>query len=90
MRIDYRNYRQPMVIWTMLGVVAMALRRGAVRPTGQRRVALAACSGPLGVQPSELAKIAVIFCTAALLERRMDRIDEIELLTAADRAHRRG
>src|SRR3982751_4093647 len=33
--------------------------------------------GPLGVQPSELAKIAVIFCTAALLERRMDRIDEI-------------
>ena len=33
--------------------------------------------GPLGVQPSELAKIAVIFCTAALLERRMDRIDEV-------------
>ena len=33
--------------------------------------------GSLGVQPSELAKIAVIFCTAALLERRMDRIDEV-------------
>ena len=33
--------------------------------------------GPLGVQPSELAKIAVIFFTAALLERRMDRIDEV-------------
>ena len=32
--------------------------------------------GPLGVQPSELAKIAIIMFTAALLERRMDRIDE--------------
>ena len=51
-------------------------RRGAVRAAGQRRVALALL-GALGVQPSELAKIAVIFFTAALLERRMDRIDEV-------------
>jgi cell division protein FtsW len=33
--------------------------------------------GPLGVQPSELAKIVVILFIAALLERRMDRIDEL-------------
>ena len=76
MRIDYRNYRQPVVIWTALG-------RGrpsrwspccsAARSTARR----AGCSfGPLGVQPSELAKIAVIVFIAALLERRMDRIDE--------------
>jgi cell division protein FtsW len=32
--------------------------------------------GGLGVQPSELAKIVVIVFMAALLERRMDRIDE--------------
>jgi cell division protein FtsW len=32
--------------------------------------------GGLGVQPSELAKIVVIVFIAALLERRMDRIDE--------------
>jgi cell division protein FtsW len=76
MRIDYRNYRQPTVIWAMLGVVSLALVAVLFgRPVnGASRWLLL---GSLGVQPSELAKIAVIFCTAALLERRMDRIDEI-------------
>jgi cell division protein FtsW len=32
--------------------------------------------GPLGIQPSELAKIIIIFFIAALLERRMERLDE--------------
>jgi cell division protein FtsW len=76
MRIDYRTYRQPAVIWTALAVVTMSLVavlfgrsiNGATRWLG---------IGPLGVQPSELAKIAVIFFMAALLERRMDRIDEL-------------
>jgi cell division protein FtsW len=76
MRIDYRNYRQPLVIWTMLAVVCAALVavlfgrpvNGASRWLGL---------GPLGVQPSELAKIAVILCTAALLEQRMERIDDV-------------
>ena len=75
MRIDYRTYRQPVVIWTVLGAVAVALVvvlfgrevKGATRWLG---------IGPLGIQPSELAKIAVIMFIAALLERRMERIDE--------------
>ena len=33
--------------------------------------------GGIGVQPSELAKLAVVLFTAAILERRMDRIDEV-------------
>jgi cell division protein FtsW len=76
MRIDYRSYRQPTVIWAMLGVVCVALVAVLFgRPVnGASRWLLL---GSLGVQPSELAKIAVVFCTAALLERRMDRIDEI-------------
>jgi cell division protein FtsW len=76
MRIDYRNYRQPVVIWTMLAVVCAALvavlfGRPVNGPSRWRGL------GPLGVQPSELAKIAVILCTAALLEQRMERIDDV-------------
>ncbi len=75
MRIDYRTYRQPAVIWTALSVVGLALVAvlfGRSINGATRWISL----GPLGVQPSELAKIAVIFFIAALLERRMDRIDE--------------
>ncbi len=76
MRIDYRTYRQPIVIWTGLALVTVALvavlfatpRNGATRWLGV---------GSLGIQPSELAKMAVIVFMAALLERRMDRIDEL-------------
>ncbi|MGB2716938.1 MAG: putative lipid II flippase FtsW [Vicinamibacterales bacterium] len=76
MRIDYRNYRQPAVIWMGLALVGIALVgvlfgrpvKGATRWLN---------IGPFGVQPSELAKIAVIIFTAALLERRMERIDEV-------------
>src|SRR6185295_18749766 len=59
MRIDYRHYRRPAVIWTALIAVALALLavlfgrpvNGANRWIGV---------GPLGVQPSEFAKIAVV------------------------------
>jgi cell division protein FtsW len=76
MRVDYRNYRQPAVIWTALALVGVALVvvLFAPRVNGATRwIGL----GPLGIQPSELAKIAVILFMAALLERRMERIDEV-------------
>ena len=77
MRIDYRTYRDPAVIWTLLGIVTIALvavlfgtrRNGATRW-------LSITSG-IGVQPSELAKLAIIIFTAAVLERRMHRIDDV-------------
>ena len=75
MRIDYRHYRQPVVIWTGVVLVTLALIavlfgrpvKGATRWLG---------IGGLGIQPSELAKIVVVIFIAALLERRMDRIHE--------------
>ena len=75
MRIDYRNYRQPVVIWTSLIVVSLALVAVLFFPpiNGTRR--WFAVAG-IGVQPSELAKLVAILFIAALLERRMDRIDD--------------
>ncbi len=75
MRLDYRHYREPVVIWTVLGVSVGALVLVLFSPPvhGSRRWFGV---GGLGIQPSELAKIAAILFTAAILERRMDRLDE--------------
>jgi cell division protein FtsW len=75
MRIDYRTYREPIVIWTALAIVGLLLVavlfgrpvKGATRWLN---------IWGLGIQPSELAKIAVVIFVAALLERRMDRVNE--------------
>ncbi len=76
MRIDYRHYRQPIVIWSALGLVVFALVAVLFGPriNGARRWFGVA---GVGVQPSELAKLAVIFFVAAILERRMERIDDL-------------
>jgi cell division protein FtsW len=76
MRIDYRNYRQPTVIWGVLAVAGFALVAVLFGPRvngATRWISI----GPFGIQPSELAKIAIILYMAALLERRMERIDEV-------------
>jgi cell division protein FtsW len=76
MRIDYHFYRQPVFIWTCLGCVAFALVAVLFSPpvnNARRWFGI----GSLGVQPSELAKLAAIFFIAALLERRMQRINEV-------------
>jgi cell division protein FtsW len=76
MRIDYRCYRQPTVLYAGLAIAVVSLVAVLFGPrvNGAHRWLGV---GPLGVQPSELAKIVVILFTAALLERRMDRIDEV-------------
>jgi cell division protein FtsW len=76
MRVDYRNYRQPIVIWTALAMVGLALVAVLFGPriNGARR--WFGIAG-IGVQPSEFAKIVIIFFVAAILERRMDRIDDL-------------
>ena len=76
MRIDYHYYKRPALIWTLLAVVVAGLLVvflfGPINGT-RRWLAIAGVS----VQPSELAKLAAIFFTAAILERRMHRINEI-------------
>jgi len=76
MRVDYRTYRQPAFIWSCLGIVAIGLVAVLFSaPINNARRWLGV--GGLGVQPSELAKLSAIFFIAALLERRMHRINEI-------------
>jgi cell division protein FtsW len=76
MRIDYRNYRQPIVLWTALAMVGIALVAVLFGPriNGARR--WFGIAG-IGVQPAEFAKLVIVFFVAAILERRMDRIDDL-------------
>jgi len=77
MKLDYRVYRQPAVIWVgliavfiaLVAVLFMPARNGTTRWFG---------IGSMTVQPSEFAKIALIIFTAALLERRMHRISDVK------------
>jgi cell division protein FtsW len=76
MRVDYRTYRNEVFIWGLLALVALMLVAVlfSAPVNGTRRWF---GFGGLGVQPSELAKIACIFFAALILERRMHRIDEL-------------
>ncbi len=76
MRVDYRTYRHEPFIWGVIGVVAVMLVAVLFSSpvNGTRRWFGV---GGLGLQPSELAKIACVLFTALILERRMHRIDEL-------------
>jgi cell division protein FtsW len=76
MKMDYRTYREPVFIWCCLGVAILALVAvlfSAPVNNARRWFGMAG----IGVQPSEFAKLAAIIFIAAILERRMHRIDEV-------------
>ena len=77
MRIDYRTYRNDAFIWGTIAFVVLLLVAVmfSAPVNGTRRWFNL---GGLGIQPSELAKIAAILFTALILERRMHRIDEVQ------------
>jgi cell division protein FtsW len=76
MRIDYRTYKNDRFIWALLAaVVLMLIGVFFSRPVNNARRWFGI--GGLGIQPSELAKVACIFFTALVLERRMHRINEV-------------
>lgn len=76
MRVDYRTYRQPLFVWSSLALVAIALVAVLFSPpinAARRWFSI----GGLGIQPSELAKLSVVFFAAWFLERRMHRINDL-------------
>ena len=76
MNTDYRLYRQPRVVWAIVGLSIAALAAvlvfGPPIKGARRWFAVAG----VGIQPSEFAKLALIVFSAAVLEKRMDRIGE--------------
>jgi cell division protein FtsW len=77
MRIDYRTYKNDLFVWSLLGIVGLMLIAVLFsRPVNGTRRWFG--FGGLGVQPSELAKLAIILFTALILERRMHRIDDLK------------
>jgi cell division protein FtsW len=77
MRVDYRTYRNETLIWALLGgvgVLLIAVLFFAPINGSRRWFSL----GPLGIQPSELAKVVAILFTAMVLERRMHRVNELQ------------
>lgn len=77
MNVDYSHYRHPRVIGTVLAVTVAALILvlliGPEIKGGRRWFSI----GGFGIQPSELAKIAMVLFTAYILDRRMDRIADV-------------
>ncbi|MGE0445338.1 MAG: putative lipid II flippase FtsW [Vicinamibacterales bacterium] len=76
MKVDYRFYRNDTFIWGLLAAVGLMLVAVLFSSpiNGTRRWF---GFGGLGIQPSELAKVAAVFFTALVLERRMHRIDDL-------------
>jgi len=76
MRIDYHVLRRPIIIWSLVGFVTLALMAVFAFPAvnhAHRWIFFAGGS----VQPSEIAKVVAIVFGAALLERRMHRINDV-------------
>jgi cell division protein FtsW len=76
MRVDYRTYRNEAFIWSVLGVVGLLLVGVLFSPPVNGTSRWFGLGG-LGIQPSELSKLACVLFTALILERRMHRIDEL-------------
>jgi cell division protein FtsW len=82
MKINYRGYQQPFVVWSGLGIIGAALLVvlvAAPEINGSKRWF---GIGGIGVQPSEFAKLALVLFLADLLSRRMDKVNDLASVVA--------
>ena len=79
MHVDYRWLKRPAVAYALLGGAVVLLVAVLFQPlmNGTRRWFFL---GPVSVQPSELAKLALIPFVAYHLDRKEDRVNRPELL----------
>jgi cell division protein FtsW len=81
MRVDYHHYRRPWVIWTGVATTLVLLVAvfGFAPINGSRRwISIPGFT----LQPSEIAKLVAVFFTAALLEKRMHRVNDLQFTLA--------
>jgi cell division protein FtsW len=82
MKINYRGYQQPFVVWSglaMIGAGLLLVLVAAPEINGSRRWFGV---GGIGVQPSEFAKLALVLFLADLLSRRMDKVNDLASVVA--------
>lgn len=79
MHVDYRQLRRPLVVYGGLVLVVLLLVATLFQPhlNGTRRWIFL---GPVSIQPSELAKLAIIAFAAYQAERQMERERAWELV----------
>jgi cell division protein FtsW len=82
MHVDYRRLRSPLVIYTLLGgcLVLLVAVLFAPQLNATRRWFFV---GGVSVQPSELAKLALIPFLAYLIEKKQERVNELSFLVPA-------
>ncbi|MFL6194933.1 MAG: putative lipid II flippase FtsW [Thermoanaerobaculia bacterium] len=82
MHVDYRRLRNPATIYTVLGCVLFLLVAVLFSPqlNATRRWFFV---GGVSVQPSELAKLALIPFIAYQIERKQERVNEMSFLVPA-------
>ena len=76
MRVDYHVLRRQELIWTLVGITGLALVAVFFFPAKHdtnRWITF----GSFSVQPAELAKLTAVIFAAALLERRMHRVNDV-------------
>ena len=73
-RIDYRRWRRvaPYLLVAAFGALLLVLVGGKLVSGSQRWIVL----GPLQLQPSEIAKLALLVCGAEILTKRADQMDD--------------
>jgi cell division protein FtsW len=79
MHIDYRRLRQPVWLYTIVGVILALLLMVLFAPplNNSRRWLFL---GGLSLQPSELAKIAVVLFIAYQIDKKWDRVNQPAVL----------
>jgi len=77
MRADYHVLRKPEVIWPVVAFTIVALMAVFLFPARKGATRWITLFG-LHFQPSELAKLVAVVFSAAVLERRMHRIDDVK------------